>query len=129
MSWSVSTSANLIERCSISLCMSVADEPIVVSLRYNSIKTDRHPRELPRMRPGTLRPIRGTPPIRNNNSNSNRNRQEERMRGTRGRMGMRRERGDRRVMLVITASEFGFELKVVVSRDEATRLTDSWSWW
>jgi len=105
--------------------MSVADEPIVVSLRYNSIKTDRHPRELPRMRPGTLRLIRGTPPIRN----SNRNRQEERMRGTRGRMGMRRERGDRRVMLVITASEFGFELKVVVSRDEATRLTDSWSWW
>jgi hypothetical protein len=121
MSWSVSTSATLIERCSISLCMSVADEPIVISLRYNSTKTDRHPRELPRMRPGTLRLIRGTPPTRNNNSNSNRNRQEERMRDMKGRMGTRRERGDRRVMLDTTASEFGFELKVVESRDEATR--------
>jgi hypothetical protein len=36
-------------------------------------------------------------------------------------MGMRRELGDRLVMLDITASEFGFDLKFVVSRDEATR--------
>jgi hypothetical protein len=102
--------------------MSVADELTVISLRQNSIKTDRHPRELPPVHPGTLRPIRGTRPIRNNNnSNSRSNREEERMRGTRGRMGMRRELGDRLVMLDITASEFGFDLKFVVSRDEATR--------
>jgi hypothetical protein len=118
----------LIERLTISLCMSVADEPIVISLRYNSTKTDRHPRELPPVHPGTLRPIRGTPPIRNNNSNSNRNRQEERMRGMKGRMGMRREREDRRVMLGITASEFELELKVVVSGVEARRFADLWSW-
>lgn len=45
------------------------------------------------------------------------------MRGMKGRMGMRRERGDRRVMLVITASESEFEF--VVSSDEARRFADS----